>query len=154
MKYFSIILLNVLILGISISLSVLSVNIDSIIGISSSGSYFMQLVGIGIIVIGLAFRLIASLYFYKQKISILTLKAQEALVTSGIYSLSRNPLYIGIILIFLGVIVTMGSITGIFLWIVSALFCDWWVRSKEEKYMEKAFPVEFKNYKKKTPRWI
>ncbi|MCA9352259.1 hypothetical protein KC866_02620 [Patescibacteria group bacterium] len=154
MKYIKILFLNLLIIGISIVLTWLSMEIDFVLQFGNYSSNISITLGFLILLMGLYFRIKSSLYFYSRNLSILNLKPQDILITDGIYSISRNPLYIGIILIFLGIVLLYGSMTGIFLWIISFLFCDWWVRKKEEKRMQIKFKNTFEVYKKRTPRWI
>lgn len=79
-------------------------------------------------------------------------KQQERLVTSGVFKYSRNPIYVGIVMIFLGFSVAFRS------WLVVLripLFIYLYRSSLiEEKLLMKKFGEEYKKYKKKTPRFL
>jgi protein-S-isoprenylcysteine O-methyltransferase Ste14 len=154
MKYVRIILLTILIIAISIGLSIASIFIDRALGLQFHFSVFKAVLGSLFLIIGIFFRIAASLQFYNHNVNILTLKAQNKLIMNGLFSFSRNPLYIGIILIFLGCVVSVGTASGLVMWIISSLFCNWWVKSKEEKYMEKYSGDQYRDYQRKTPRWV
>lgn len=147
-------LLNTVIVGISVFLAIFSISIDSRMNLPGFYTPAIGTIGWLVFVIGLVFRLTSSLQFYKNKISILTLKAQSSLIKNGLFSFSRNPLYIGILLIFLGCILLVGTVSGLGMWGLSFILCDYWVRNKEETYIGKAFGAEYDDYKKQVPRWI
>lgn len=77
------------------------------------------------------------------------------LVTSGPFARTRNPLYIGNALIYLGVVFLAG---GRPIWILIALgFCILQyslIVSLEEQTLEELFGIEYKLYSRNVPRWI
>ncbi len=77
---------------------------------------------------------------------------QNKVITNGAFAFSRNPIYLGIILIFLGFSIAIKS------WLVVLrlpLFIYLYRSSvKEEKLLEKEFGKEYINYKSKTPRFL
>jgi len=75
------------------------------------------------------------------------------LVTSGIFSISRNPIYVGLISGFVGLfLVTPNAVTLIFLLLI-ILLIQVQVRLEEE-YLTKMHGDDFLNYKKKVRRFI
>ncbi len=76
------------------------------------------------------------------------------LVTSGPFAYTRNPLYMGNTLIYLGVVFLAG---GHLLWIVIALgFCALQyglIVSLEEETLERLFGFEYEFYRREVPRW-
>lgn len=154
MKYLYLFFLNLIIILFSIAFAVLSIYIDNFLGFYGFHSLGIIIMGLLIVFIGLFFRIKASLQFYKHKVKILTLKAQETLIKDGLFAHTRNPLYIGILLIFLGFMISVNTVSGLIMFIVVFMLCNWWVKNREEKYMEKAFTNEYRHYKKNTPRWL
>lgn len=79
-------------------------------------------------------------------------KKQNKVVTTGAFSFSRNPIYLGIILIFLGFSIAIRS------WLIILrlpLFIYLYRSSiKEEKLLEKEFGKEYTEYKSRTPRFL
>ncbi|MDQ7782742.1 MAG: NnrU family protein [Desulfomonilaceae bacterium] len=74
------------------------------------------------------------------------------LVTTGIYSLVRHPMYTGLILIFLGYLLLFGSIASVPLWLTfSVLYV---VKSeKEERILADRFP-EYDEYRQRTWKFV
>ncbi len=77
---------------------------------------------------------------------------QNKVVTSGAFALSRNPIYVGIILIFLGFSIAIRS----WLIILRLPLFIYLYRSikKEEKILEDEFGKDYIEYKSKTPRFL
>ena len=81
-------------------------------------------------------------------------KPTTQLVTTGIYSRSRNPTYLGLILIVAGI-----GFSGLLPWLlvfIPAVF--WLIQSAlikpEEAYLDSAFGDAYAIYAAATPRWI
>jgi len=77
-----------------------------------------------------------------------------ALVVDGIYGRTRNPLYLGSTLVYLGLSVAAGS-----LWAIALLVPLLWVMNvgvitREERYLERKFGDAYRAYKKRVRRWV
>jgi len=73
----------------------------------------------------------------------------DHLITSGIYSRLRNPMYLGIIFIHIGLPLffeSMISLLSALIWIPMIMLWKYW----EEKHLEKKFGEQYGNYKNKT----
>jgi len=79
---------------------------------------------------------------------------QEAFKTSGTYRLSRNPLYLGMLLLLLGEAVMCGSVVCILPIIAFVLILQFFIIPSEEKYFKKTFGEAYLKYSKQTRRWI
>jgi protein-S-isoprenylcysteine O-methyltransferase Ste14 len=85
---------------------------------------------------------------------VISLKPQKTLITSGPFSFSRNPLYLGgNVFIFLGAVLFLGSPTGLFLTAINILIVEFQIR-REEKQLEQSFCEEWIRYKKRVRRWF
>lgn len=76
------------------------------------------------------------------------------LVTEGIYRNTRNPMYLGMVALLLGLSVCFGNTIGLvipvlFFLIINSVFIPF-----EEKKMESGFGEKYLDYKKKVNRWI
>jgi protein-S-isoprenylcysteine O-methyltransferase Ste14 len=113
---------------------------------ASRGESFSEVLGIGLILLGQIFRISAR--GYKAESS----QSGKALICGGPYALVRNPMYLGILLIGLGVVLVL------FQWWAASIFLVVFVVRyillifKEEKKLKWLFPEEFAVYQKKTPR--
>jgi protein-S-isoprenylcysteine O-methyltransferase Ste14 len=77
----------------------------------------------------------------------------DRLVTSAVYSKTRNPVYLSFIIIVLGVaIFSRRSLTA--LWIVESVLVFYWVAKREESDLEAKFGEEYITYKRNVPRFI
>lgn len=99
-------------------------------------------------------RIWATIAFSKNKVEILNMNSHPKLVTSGPYKYSRNPLYIGILLVTVGFVLIAGSHTGFLLTILFFVFWNQLIKNKEEPDLKKKFGKEFDNYMLKVNRWI
>ncbi len=77
----------------------------------------------------------------------------NSLITNGILGYTRNPMYFGIILIYVAFIFLSISLICIGLFIIVFLVYNWMVNF-EQKILENMFGEEFLEYKKKVGKWI
>ncbi len=76
------------------------------------------------------------------------------LVQSGPFSYTRNPIYLGMVLVLFGVFCFMGSSTPlIMVFIFGGIIEDKFIM-EEERLLEEKFQDEYRNYKKKVSRWF
>ena len=108
----------------------------------------LGLVAAGVLTVG------AVVEFARARTTIIPREAPSALITSGIFRLSRNPIYLADLLILAGASLLLGSVPGLCL--VPAL---WWVlRTRfilgEEARLSGVFGKEYEAYRSRTRRWI
>jgi protein-S-isoprenylcysteine O-methyltransferase Ste14 len=77
-----------------------------------------------------------------------------ALVVDGIYRRTRNPLYLGTTLVYLGLGVAAGSIWAIALLVPLLWVINVGVVAREERYLERKFGDAYRAYKTRVRRWI
>lgn len=90
----------------------------------------------------------------KYRTTVMPHGAVQTLVQSGIFRRSRNPIYLGDALIFLGLTLYWGAVMclpllALFLWILLDRFIV-----PEEARLEVAFPKAFEDYCARTGRWV
>ena len=110
--------------------------------------------GVIIIIAGLFFTVPAVRQFFKSKTSIVPIRPASSLQTSGIYAVSRNPMYLGLMLEYLGMAFIFGNWWTIFLIPVLIGLVYYFVILPEEKYLLRAFGNSYSEYTKKVRRWI
>jgi len=111
-------------------------------------------IGILIIVVGLVFSFPALRQFLKTKNTVITIKAAHSLQTSGIYNISRNPMYVSLLLIYSGLSFILGNWWNLILLPVLILVVQEYVIKREEKYLDRRFGQSYLEYKTKVRRWI
>ena len=77
-----------------------------------------------------------------------------ALVTSGPYRFSRNPIYLGFICVLIGLPLAFGSYWGALLSPVLVLALNGLVIQYEEAYLENKFKDQYTGYRSRVRRWL
>jgi protein-S-isoprenylcysteine O-methyltransferase Ste14 len=109
-------------------------------------SLFIEIFGGAFLLLGVVIRILA----FKE---IRCTYKIENLVTSGIYSKIRNPVYLSFILIILAVSLFSRCLLA-FGWTCVSVLVLYWVSKKEEGDLEKAFGTQYVSYKKKVPMFL
>ena len=81
-------------------------------------------------------------------------KAASVLITDGPYRFSRNPSYVSLTLLYLGIGTLLNN--GWILILVAPVFLvmDLWVVRKEERHLETKFGEDYLRYKAAVRRWL
>tara|TARA_Y100001978_G_C23667507_1_gene421974 strand:+ start:1241 stop:1567 length:327 start_codon:yes stop_codon:yes gene_type:complete len=105
---------------------------------------------------GFSIILISFQTFKKEKTTINPIKIEKAtsLVTSGIFKYSRNPMYLGMVLILISTAVKFNFYGGVLVIVFFVYFITIFQILPEEKAMKKLFGEDFLKYKNKTRRWL
>jgi protein-S-isoprenylcysteine O-methyltransferase Ste14 len=88
---------------------------------------------------GAAFTVWARITLGRNWSSEVTFKEDHELIESGPYSLTRHPIYTGLLLMGLGTAINYGRLIG-FLLLVSVCGAIWWKARQEERIMSRHFP--------------
>lgn len=103
---------------------------------------------------GVAIILYCAWIFRKRSTNIEPWKKTSHLITSGIYRLSRNPIYSSFVVVGLGVAFAVNSIWIVLMMLPLILVINRIVISKEERYLEEKFGENYRSYKRQVRRWI
>ena len=92
--------------------------------------------------------------FKRAGTPVLPFEPSTALVTDGLYRFSRNPMYVGLVLVLLGAAVLFGSLGAlltvpVFVWILQTRFIE-----GEERFLQEIFGERYLEYKKRVRRWL
>jgi protein-S-isoprenylcysteine O-methyltransferase Ste14 len=103
---------------------------------------------------GLLLMLLAVYEMRRQRTTVIPHREADRLVTSGIFSRSRNPIYLGDALILAGLILRWDAVLSlplipIFVWIIERRFII-----PEENRLRRKFRADFARYTQKTRRWV
>jgi protein-S-isoprenylcysteine O-methyltransferase Ste14 len=77
-----------------------------------------------------------------------------ALVVSGPYRFSRNPMYLGLTLLYAGVAVMLGVVWALLFVIPLILYTQVRVIMPEERYLQRAFGDDYRAYSSHVRRWL
>ncbi len=114
----------------------------------------MDIVGIVVVVAGLAFRGLVIGYVYIKRGGLNKKVYAENLVTDGIFGICRNPLYVGNMLIYIGVFLMHGDPLVMTLGICLFAFIYQAIILTEENYLRDKFCAGFEAYCRDVPRWV
>jgi protein-S-isoprenylcysteine O-methyltransferase Ste14 len=81
-------------------------------------------------------------------------KPTTAIVTTGPYRLTRNPAYLGMALVYIGVALLADALWVLVPLPVVLVIIDRMVIAREERYLERKFGQEYLDYKGHARRWI
>ncbi len=82
-----------------------------LIPVAKIASYPWDLLGILLLVIGISLNLIADAAFKREQTTVKPFEKSTALVVTGVFKAGRHPMYLGMVLILLGVAMLMGTLT-------------------------------------------
>ncbi|MCG3223447.1 MAG: isoprenylcysteine carboxylmethyltransferase family protein [Candidatus Heimdallarchaeota archaeon] len=80
-------------------------------------------------------------------------REKPGVVTSGVFAYCRHPVYLGSILLFVGLSILAWSLSTLGLCVIIIIFYEY-VATYEEKLLVEQFGQEYKDYQKKVPKWI
>lgn len=108
----------------------------------------------GIVVFGSLVSVWAIAQFSRHKTTVVPFQEPSKLVKSGLFRVSRNPMYLGMVFVLLGsVFIARSLITFIIPFVFAFVITNKFI-IHEEKVMEEKFGEEYREYKKKVGRWI
>jgi protein-S-isoprenylcysteine O-methyltransferase Ste14 len=81
-------------------------------------------------------------------------KPTSTLVTSGIHGWSRNPIYLGMFLLYGGIGLAVRSPWVLILTLPLAITIRYGVVAREEAYLERGFGDAYRHYKTRVRRWL
>lgn len=91
--------------------------------------------------------------FKQARTTLQTDRPASTLVTTGIYRYSRNPNYLSMTLLFLGLGLLFNSLWMIVLLVPVFVWLWWWVVPAEEAYLLREFDQEYLDYQAEVQRW-
>jgi len=103
---------------------------------------------------GLAIEAWAAGLFRRAGTAVQPWKPSTALVRTGIYALSRNPIYLGFAIIYLGLALAMDSPLALILLMPCLLVIDRFVIQREELYLLARFGPAYSDYRRTVRRWL
>ena len=117
--------------------------------ILSSLSIISFIVGISVLVTA-----IISFKNHETTVNPISIEKASSLVVTGIFKYSRNPMYLGMSFILLGLTLKFNLIGGLIFTGLFMLFITIFQIKPEESAMEKLFDQEWKDYVSNVRRWL
>ena len=119
-------------------------------------SYNNNTISLFLLILGFTVFTLAVKAFNRQKTTVNPLEPRQAssLVSSGIFKYSRNPMYLGMLIILLALSFKFNLVGGIVISLFLYLFITKFQILPEEEAMNELFGDEFTEYSNRTRRWI
>jgi len=114
----------------------------------------IEILGTGMLVVGLMLIFWGMLTFAQAKTAILPMRPATRIVDHGPYSFTRNPMYTGMSLAYLGGGLMMNSVWTLVMFPIVIALLVRFVIAREERYLSSAFGAEYDAYRKRVRRWI
>ena len=110
--------------------------------------------GLGLAGAGLALIVVSGMAFQRAGTSVVPTQPSTALVTNGPYAVTRNPIYIGFVLVYFGLAIVLTSAWMLLLLIPTLIVLQRGVVEREEVYLEEKFGAAYRKYQERVPRWL
>jgi protein-S-isoprenylcysteine O-methyltransferase Ste14 len=110
--------------------------------------------GAVLIAAGVAIMTVAVRQFRRAGTNVPTVEPTTTVVSDGLYGLSRNPIYVAMNAIYLGVAVAADNIWALALLLPVLAVMHWGVIVREEAYLEAKFGDEYRAYKARVRCWL
>jgi len=115
---------------------------------------YFQWVGYSLCILGLGAAFSAISQFRKMNTTVNPHGSVSVIVVSGPYRFSRNPIYLGFVLVLIGLPLALNNYWGVVLSPLLVVFMTRLVIQHEETYLEGKFGDEYKRYKSRVRRWL
>ncbi len=81
-------------------------------------------------------------------------KPTSQIVTTGIFSVSRNPLYLGVVILIIGLSLAINGWWVLIMLVLELVLCHIILIFPEERYLASTFGEEYEAYKRSVNRWL
>ncbi|MGD0581517.1 MAG: isoprenylcysteine carboxylmethyltransferase family protein [Bacteroidales bacterium] len=114
----------------------------------------IKAVGLIFLIIALFFLARSLRQFFQSKNTVILVKPALSLQKTGIYGISRNPMYVGLVLTYIGLTCSIGNWWNVILLPLLILIVQEYIIKREEKYLDLEFGQQYVEYKRKVRRWL
>lgn len=135
-------------------LVVIAVPLGTFLPGSNRLSPLWRFIGLGVIALGALVTHTAHSLFLRRGANLDTFGEPDMLLTGGPFAVTRNPMYLGLTMVLVGVALVVGSATA---WVAPILFAavaDRWYIPLEEERMRARFGERYDAYQRRVPRWL
>ena len=110
--------------------------------------------GTSLLGLGVVLAVLAAMRFRRAATTIVPHREPDALITTGIYRFSRNPIYLGDLLILAGLALLFDAPLALVLLPVFGVVLTRRFIAPEEARLRAAFGAAFEDYARRTRRWL
>jgi protein-S-isoprenylcysteine O-methyltransferase Ste14 len=92
--------------------------------------------------------------FRRHSTGLLPGQATSTMIEVGPYRLSRNPLYVGLLVLYVGIALLVPTVWGLLFWPLAVLLVDWGAIRPEERFLRRRFGRAYDDYASRVRRWL
>ena len=111
-------------------------------------------VGLAFMAVGFALAIFPARRFRKAGTSVMPGEPSTVLIREGAYKVTRNPIYVGLILIYFGLCLVLTSVWMLLLLVPAVIVLHRGVVKREEDYLSWKFGDDYRRYMDQVPRWL
>ena len=115
---------------------------------------FSLIVGVVLFLCGFVLSAWGANTFRTNNTSLNTTVPVTKIVSSGPFRMSRNPMYLGLAIIYLGISFMVNDLLVLLFLVPVLAVMNWYIIPREERYLEANFGEEYRTYKQKVRRWL
>jgi protein-S-isoprenylcysteine O-methyltransferase Ste14 len=103
---------------------------------------------------GIAINLIADKAFHQANTTVKPFEESASLITEGVFRYTRNPMYLGFVLMLIGIALLFGSLSPWLIVPIFAIMTDILFIRVEERMLDAQFGPAWFEYKARVRRWL
>ena len=115
---------------------------------------YAKWIGLAMIAGGIVLMVFAGIQFWRKHTSVIPYVPTTAIIQSGPFRISRNPIYVADTLCYVGVAILFNTAWPLLLLPLVLLVIQRGVILREERYLEQKFGDEYNGYKLRVRRWL
>lgn len=115
---------------------------------------YQSIISDSIFILGMIVAFVSLITLVFKRTTVLPNKKSQHLITTGLYKYSRHPMYLGILIVIIGLWLNYASLTGLIIIIIFYLINNYYFINQEEKYLIKQFKDEYLIYQTKVRKWF
>ena len=92
--------------------------------------------------------------FRRHETGLLPGQETHAIIEEGPYRLSRNPLYVGMLALYLGLALLTPTFWGLVMFPVAVSLVLWGAIYPEERFLHRRFGAQYDDYRQRVRRWL
>ncbi len=113
-----------------------------------------KITGVFLIFLSIIISISSLRQFFISKNTIITIKPASSLQTTGLYRFTRNPMYLSLLFLYLGLTCFLGNWYNLILLPILVLIIQQYVIMREEKYLLRRFGGQYADYQNRVRRWL
>ena len=114
----------------------------------------IEIIGTILLGLGIILMIWGLLTFALAHTAILPMRPASRIVDHGPYRFTRNPMYVGMSLAYIGGAFVMNSVWALIVFPVVIALLSRLVIAREERYLSSAFGEEYDDYRRRVRRWL